>query len=217
MTASPAPRHQLHLTAALTGLLDRTRPAADNAPRSPLTIDLLIDSTGERAFGVLMAFLCLPFLLPFTIPGSSGPFGLALMVLGLQLAIRKHRPWLPAFVRRHKLPERFTTRLISGVAKLFAPLEHLIRPRLLFMQNAFATALVGVALMIDAVLLAFPWPPFVPLSNTLPAWIALIKILGITEEDGLALLVGLGLTLATITTLILVTIASWSHISAWFH
>jgi hypothetical protein len=216
---APAHHHQLRLTAALNHILDRTRPdpATPDAPHIPFTINLIIDSTGERAFGVLMAFLCLPFLLPFTIPGSSGPFGLALMVLGLQLAIRKHRPWLPTFVRRRKLPEKFTTKLITGVAKLFRPLERLIRPRLLFMQHSLATALVGVALMLDAFLLALPWPPFIPLSNTLPAWIALIKILGITEEDGLALLLGLLLTLTAITTLTLITIASWSHITTWLH
>jgi hypothetical protein len=214
MTAVPAtPRPQLHLTAALARILERARPADPAAPRVPLTIDLIIDSTGERAFGVLMAFLCLPFLLPVTIPGASIPFGLALMALGLQLAVRKPRPWLPGFIRRRHLPEKLTTVLIAGVAKLFRPLERLIRPRLLFMQHAVATTVVGIALMLDAFLLALPWPPFIPFTNTLPAWMALLKILGITEKDGLALLAGLTLTLGAAVAAILLALHAWDHLT----
>ena len=48
-----------------------------------------------------------------------------------------------------------------------------------------------------------PLPPIVPFTNTIPAWMALIKILGITEEDGISLLLGSLLTAAAVTGIVL--------------
>jgi hypothetical protein len=210
--APPETRYKLRLTVALNGVLE-----AANQPdnKQPLSLGLIVDSTGERAFGVLMAFLCLPFLLPFTIPGTSAPFGFAIMILGFQVAIRRHKPWLPSRILKWRLPERFTGKLITGVAKFFRPLERFIRPRWLFMQNTPMMMLIGVTLILDGFYLALPWPPFIPLTNTIPAYMALIKILGITEKDGVSLVVGALLTLiATIASIILL-ILFWQQVVAW--
>lgn len=190
------PEYGLKLSAAL-------RAVAENKPASGITLGYIIDETGERAFGVLMAFLCLPFLLPL-LPGVSIPFGLALMLLGGQLAIGWHRPWLPKKFRNWNLPEKFTTKLLSGVAKLFKPLEKLIRPRLKFMQNRLAYIAVGIALVVQGGIMAAPIP--IPGTNSIPAWMALILILGITEEDGLTMIVGLLLTAAAIGILVFAAI-----------
>lgn len=197
---SPPPAHQLRLTTALQHVLHAA--AAPTNPR-PLTLALIIDTTGERAFGVLMAFLCLPFLTPLPLPGVSIPFGLALMLLGAQIAIRKHQPWLPRWLLHRHLPAKATTAIMKFVARLFRPLERLIRPRLIFMQNPVPMVFVGLALAVDGFLLSLPLPPIVPFTNTIPAWMALIKILGITEEDGISLLLGSLLTAAAVTGIVL--------------
>lgn len=191
----PEVRHKLRLTVALNKILAESQGTADTRGK-PLTLGLIIDTTHERAFGVIMAFLCIPFLLPFTIPGTSIPFGFALALLGLQLACSKNKPWLPEWLRRWTLPQKFTTRLLSGVAKLFRPLERVVRPRWLFMQNPGMLAFIGMALVLDGFYLSLPWPPVIPLTNTIPAYMALIKIIGLTEEDGVMLFVGLFLTVA---------------------
>jgi hypothetical protein len=202
-----AHRNKLKLTAALNAILEHAVPVGPGEGSSEgakkLTLGLIVESTGERAFGVLMAFLCLPFLLPVTIPGTSMPFGIALAILGLQLAFRKHRPWLPRRLLGWKLPPKMGGKLIGVIAKMFGPLERVIRPRWLFMQNRIWMVLVGTALVMDGAFLALPWPFFIPLTNTIPAWLALIKVLGITEEDGVALLSG---TLLTLTMMIVGTI-----------
>jgi hypothetical protein len=193
-------RHELRLTVALRQVLERAGAAGDGVADhdKPLTLGLIVEVTGERAFGVLMAFLCLPFLTPIPLPGLSIVFGVALLLLGGQVAMRKHRPWLPARMMKLRLPPKFGPRLIGFVAKIFGPLEKIIRPRLLVMQNPAAMVLVGVALMFDGLLLSLPLPPVIPLSNALPAWMAMIKILGITEEDGAALAAGTVLTLGAL-------------------
>jgi hypothetical protein len=188
-----AARPRLKLTAALQDILQKT-VKADGGP--PLTLGFIVETTHERSFAVILAFLCLPFLTPLPLPGLSTPFGIAVLLLGAQLAIRKHRPWLPQRLLNWRIPPRFGARLIGFVAKLFRPLEWIIRPRLGFMQNAPAMVLVGIALVFDGALLSLPLP--IPFSNAVPAWFALIKILGITEEDGVALMGGTVLSLGAV-------------------
>jgi hypothetical protein len=198
----------LRLTTALNLLLEES--GREGGP--PLTLGLVIDTTGERAFGVLMAFLCLPFLTPIPLPGVSIPFGLALVLLGAQLALRKHRPWLPERLKRWRLPPKLGPRLISFVARLFRPLEKIVRPRLLFMQNGAAVAGVGVALMVDGFLLSLPLPPVIPGSNAIPAWMALVKIIGLTEEDGASMLLGTAFTAAAAIAIIVAVAMSWQKV-----
>jgi hypothetical protein len=209
----PAPG-SLRLTIALRSVLHHDLSAAQAS--SPLTFGMIIERTGERAFGVLMAFLCLPFLLPIPLPGVSIPFGLALLLLGAQIAIRKHRPWLPARFLRWQIPRKAGQKGIALVARLFQPLERIIRPRWLFMQNPLAMVLVGIALALDGFLLSLPLPPIVPFSNALPAWMALVKILGITEEDGVSLLAGTLFSLITITAIVVLVTLGWAHVSTRF-
>jgi hypothetical protein len=211
-------RQQLRLTVALNSLLAEAVPAGEGAPvppAPPLTLRLIIEKTGERAFGVLTAFLCLPFLTPIPLPGVSILFGLALAMLGGEIAVRQDRPWLPARMLNWKLPPKLGPRLIGFVAKLFRPLERIIRPRLLFMQNPVAMAFVGVALALDGILLALPLPPVVPLSNAIPAWLALVTILGITEEDGVCLLIGTILTLGSVAGGIVGIVLFWDRFWVW--
>jgi hypothetical protein len=213
--APPELRQQLRLTVALNAILAEAGTGDETAAPPPLTLQRIIEKTGERAVGVLAAFLCLPLLTPIPLPGMCILFGLALALLGIEIAIRRDRPWLPARLLRWNLPPKLGPRLIGWVAKLFRPLERIIRPRLLFMQNPVAMAFVGVALALDGVLLALPLPPVVPLSNAIPAWLALVTILGITEEDGICLLMGTGLTLAAVVGSIVSIVLFWDKFWLW--
>src|SRR4051812_30948155 len=100
--------HQLRLTTALQQVLQEIAgPDGTDATVRPLTLGLIVEITGDRAFGVLMAFLCLPFVQPIPLPGLSIPFGVALILLGAQVAVRRHRPWLPRRMLALKLPQKF--------------------------------------------------------------------------------------------------------------
>jgi hypothetical protein len=203
-------RKQLRLSVSLCSILE-VEGLEDS---TPLTLGLIIDTTQERAFGVLMAFLCLPFVQPIPLPGLSIPFGIALLLLGAQIAIRRNRPWLPKRMLRLKLPQKFGTKLIAFVARIFKPLEKIVRPRLLFMQNRWSLTVVGVALAVDGIFLTFL--PAFPGSNLIPGWLALIKILGITEEDGICLILGTLATLLAVVALVFVTMMGSGWVVSWF-
>ena len=206
----PSPPDRRTLASTLNDLLRRP-------PDEGFTLGWIIDSTGEAAFGVLMAFLCLPFLLPVTIPGTSTPFGIALILLGIQLATAYTHPWLPRRMRRWHVPRKFASKLISIVVRMFKPLERMIKPRLAFMNTRPAITAVGIAIAIDGFFLMLPWPPVIPLTNTIPAWLALIKILGLTEKDGAFLLTGVLLTAAITVGVAVAMTLGWDAISHHLH
>jgi len=191
----------LLLTDSLNRIL-REAKGKRGAKGKPLTMGLIVDSTAERAFGVLLAFLCLPFLTPIPLPFVSIPFGIAIFLLGLQVAVQKTKPWLPAFMLNMQLPQRLTSGLLRFTARIFRPLEKIIHPRVPLMQNAVGKSIAGIALALDGILLALPWPPGIPCTNAIPAWMALVKILGITERDGIALLGGSVLSYAVLVGLV---------------
>lgn len=200
---------ELKLSSALRELLEYSEKSEQG-----ITLGDVIDRTGERAFAVLIAFLCLPFLI-VPIPGTSTPFGLALMFLGLQMMLRWDKPWLPKFLRNRRLPKKGTEAVLRGVSKLFRPLEKMVRPRMLFMQSHAAYIIVGAALVIDAILLALPIP--IPYTNAPPAWAIFLKSLGNTEDDGVLLIVGMILTVAMIVLVAVFAGATYDAVMASYH
>jgi len=219
MTQTPAPEQpspnqkrqypELKLSTALRELLEYSQRSEHG-----ITLGDIIDRTGEKSFSVLLAFLCLPFLV-IPIPGASVPFGIALMFLGVQMMLRWDRPWLPKFLCRRRLPKKSTEAVLRGVTKFFRPLEKIIRPRLLFMQSHVAYVIVGLILVIDAFLLSLPLP--IPYTNTPPAWAILIKVLGSTEDDGLLLIIGLILSAIMICVAVYAGVMSFDAIMMFFH
>ena len=83
------------------------------------------------------------------------------------------------------------------------------------MQNPVAMVFVGLALVFDGLLLVCL--PAIPGSNLIPAWMAMIVILGITEEDGIALMVGTLISWAAGVAGVIAVIYSWETLIEWFH
>ena len=152
------------------------------------TIDALIDLVGDRGFGLLLLLLALPAALPVPAPGYATPFGLMMIPLGLQLARGQTQPWLPAFVRRRRIPGGlFAWSIRNGRLPLRA-VELLIRPRLRGVaQSRIPLLLVGLVIVLLAAMMSVP----IPLTNTAPSFVIFILAAGIIEEDGLVLLGGL--------------------------
>ena len=66
---------------------------------SGLRLGTIMEAAGKRSFGLLLGLLALPSALPLPAIGFSVPFGLMIIVLGLQMLspaeMGLQRPWLP--------------------------------------------------------------------------------------------------------------------------
>lgn len=154
----------------------------------PVTIRELLYALKGRAYMLLVILLTLPFLLPLPLPGLSTPFGLAIILICLRLALGQ-KPWLPMKLQRRQLPAGFVPRVLDLAAKIIGWLERFLRPRMLVMtESGLILQLHAVAMVMAAAVLLLPLP--IPFSNGLPAWAILFLAGGLLERDGVFVVLG---------------------------
>ncbi len=149
-----------------------------------------------RAFASIIAILCLPFLQPVPVPGLSVAFGLVIALLGARLIVGRAEA-LPGFLSRREINGTKFRRVLSGAQVLFHRLDPLFRRRLQLLVVPPLGRLVGVGCVLGGVAMALPLPPVVLFSNGLPAFGVLLLCLGWIERDGLFVLCGHVISLAT--------------------
>lgn len=168
-------------------LSDDLRRVRERAAGGPLTLGQVIEVLRERGFNVFLIFLALPFCQPVTPPGFSTPFGLVMLLLGLRILLRQP-PWLPARLLAVELGAGALETVLKLGLKVAGWLEKLVHPRGPALTGPRLTQVHGGMLMLTAAVFMLPLP--IPLSNTFPAWAIVLIALGMTEDDGLAILAG---------------------------
>lgn len=166
-------------------------------PENDVSLRDLLALIGEQGLLLVCVFLALPFLLPVSIPGVSTVFGVAIILIGVGVTLNRV-PWLPRRILDRRLPAAALRQAFDKGAGVVTRFERLVRPRwLVLTEAATANTLHGLALVLGGVLLSFPLG-LVPFSNTLPALAILCLVLGMLERDGVLILAGYVLTVATI-------------------
>lgn len=182
---SAGPDAALRLSEVLNGI------AADET-RERIAVGDLLKVMQERAFGPLMLIFALPNALP-TPPGTSSVLGAPLVFLTLQLALG-WSPWLPPIIARRSIARKDFAAFVAKATPWLARAERLLRPRLGVLAHPPAENLVGVMCFVLAVVLVLP----IPLGNMLPALAICILALGILERDGVWILAGMAVAIASL-------------------
>ena len=181
IAAEPPRRLRLDELLRELGASDGEPPPA--APRTDaLTVGALVDKAEEGGFGFLVGVLTL-IAIPFV--GLSTPFGLVIALLGIQLMVGLHHPWLPARARRRKLSMTMLDRVLGILARRTRWLTRLSRRR---WELVIQPRLIGLCIVLLALGLALPLP--FPGSNLIFLIPLFIYAVGILERDGLWIVLG---------------------------
>lgn len=168
-----------------------------------------------RGFALFILILSAPFIIPT--PGLSVPFGIAIALLGLRIAIGQ-KPRFPGFILRKRLSHQTLSRIITPLIRLVEKIEKRIRPRLrYFREHPRAVNMIGLGIMSAGIILSLPLP--IPFSNGLPAFSIMALAAGMMERDGLLVLWGHFLGLLSWLYLLLwweVVVAMVKGIVGWF-
>ena len=157
----------------------------------------------DRGYALLVLFLAAPFPIP-NIPGLSVPFGLAIGLIGIAFMLRR-RPHLPHFILHKKIEFSTLQRVIPFVARLMERLERWMKPRLRFLvKGPLMTSLFGLGIVSGGFFLALPLP--IPLTNAPPALSIIFLVVGVLCRDGLMVIIGHFLG-----------IASWAYLALWIY
>lgn len=160
----------------------------------------LLERTEGRGYYLLLILISLPFVSPIPLPGFSIPFGAAIALIGLRLAMG-HKTWLPRYVLEWEISPGLLAKVVRGTGRTLKAVEIVLRPRLAFMQDWIAfRRIAGVIITVCGLLMILPLP--LPFSNSLPAWTVLFLSIGALERDGLFFIIGaisFGVTIAFFT------------------
>ena len=170
-----------------------------SATLSTPTVSLrqILETIGEQGLLLVCAVLTLPFLIPVSIPGVSTVFGLAIVLLAVAITLNRV-PWLPRRILDRQLEAPALRRTFDRASAIVARVERLVKPRLDFVSATRGLRVIhGCGLIVGGLLLMVPFG-FVPFSNTLPGIAILLLALGLLELDGVLLIAGHLMNVATV-------------------
>jgi hypothetical protein len=151
------------------------------------TVKALIETIGDRGFGLLLLILAFPAALPLPAPGYATPFGIMMVFIGTQIFLGKKSLWLPEKMLNRTLSHNMLSFSIKNGRLPLRAVELIIRPRLTGLaRNQTMIRLLGIIVTLMACCMTLP----IPLTNTAPSFVIFILAAGMIEEDGLSLLGG---------------------------
>jgi hypothetical protein len=156
-------------------------------PGERLTMGDLVAALEDRTFGLLMLLLALPNCPPMPgIPFVSTVTGTPLAFFAGQLALGQPTPWLPRRLLRRSVGRAELLRVLEAVAPSVRRIERLLKHRLPALATGNGERAAAAVACLLAVILALP----IPGGNLLPAWAIVFFALGITERDGVCIVIG---------------------------
>lgn len=166
-------------------------------PPGTVTLQRVLELIGEQGMLLVCVFLTVPFLIPVSIPGVSTVFGLAIVLMAVGVTCNRV-PWLPRQILERPVPTDPLKQAFQKGSQFVARFERMVRPRMPMLTASAALNVVhGAALVFAGLLLMAPFG-LVPFSNTLPALAILLLALGMLERDGLFIVAGYLMNLATV-------------------
>jgi hypothetical protein len=153
---------------------------ATGNPDEVLQLGDVFAGLGERSFGMLLFVSTLPAFIP--IPGIGGAVSGPLVILiGLQLLIGLHRPWLPRFIARRGPHRHAMASFRDRVSPWLARLERYVRPHApALLDHRIASSFTGLLLSLLGLLLSLP----IPFTNFVFGGLLLMFAMALLERDG---------------------------------
>lgn len=181
----------------LKKLSEELHQLAERFAERKVTLREVMDVLGVRASGLLIIILALPFCAPISIPGLSVPFGIIILFIAARFAVGLP-PWLPQRLLAMQLPPRFFRAVLEGASKFIAWIEKRLKPRWPWWTATpgrlrWHAAMVGFC----GFLLLLPLVG-IPFTNTFPALVIVIGMLGMMERDGVAIAAAYALLVVTL-------------------
>jgi hypothetical protein len=153
-------------------------------PDEILRLRDLLQGLDRRAFGMLLLIATLPAFIPIPVGGAiSGPLA---MLIGAQLLVGMHMPWLPRFLADRGPHRHVMVRFERRMSPWLARLETLVRPRMdILLAHRAATIVSGALLLLTGLLLSLP----IPLTNYIFGGLLLLFSIALLERDGVVMLI----------------------------
>lgn len=140
----------------------------------------LVNAFGERGFGALMVFFGLINAIASPIPGSTTILGTPMLLICLQLLIRRDQLWMPKWALKSSLPRENYRATIGKVKKPLLFVERLSKPRFSVMSSEIAEILIGLVTTLLTIIVMLP----IFGGNLFPSLFVALFGFGLMQRDG---------------------------------
>jgi hypothetical protein len=151
-----------------------------------VTFREILTKLRHRAFGFTLLIFALPCCLPMP-PGIPTVCGVAIVIIALNLIAARQRLWLPSAIADKSVARTDLKRMVERWAPHLAKLERICKPRLAIVTEPVGKILIGIVIFALGFIMILPIPF---LGNMPPGIAASLIAIGMTERDGLIVLVG---------------------------
>jgi hypothetical protein len=148
-----------------------------------ISVGTIVDTLYDRSFGVVIIL----FALPNTIFPIAFVLGTPILIFTIQMIMGRQRPWLPEIMRRQTIDRGMFSKIVGYVVKYLSKIERWLKPRWNFLTTDPMERFIGVLLTFFTLVLMVP----VPFGNALPSFGIAIIAAGLLEKDGVAIAVGM--------------------------
>jgi hypothetical protein len=157
---------------------------ARNPGLKRFSVRRILASIGHDRFEASLMMFSIPALVP--VPGPRGITALPTGAIACQLASGHKQITLPAYILRKTVSRRALAVAIHAVLPVLEAAERIMRPRWSWVSHAISRRVLGMFVLLLAIALAFPLFGF----NAFHATSIFVISLGMAEQDGLAVMIG---------------------------
>jgi hypothetical protein len=173
------------------------RRLLEDESRTPLTIEEIVSGLGQRSLPTSLMLFTIPEVLPIPIPGLSTAVVIPTGIISYQMFRGQEEISLPKWLLERSVPRSAFSACVTAILPFLEKAEGKVRPRWRWASTRAAKRFIGFFVLLMAAIIALP----IPFTNMPFAIVIFIIGLGLAEEDGALISLGILLGIALIALL----------------
>ena len=170
------------------------RRLIEDQSRTSLTIEEIVNGLGPRSLPTSLMLFTIPEVLPIPIPGLATAVVIPTGIISYQMFRGQEEISLPRWLLDRSVPRSAFAACVTAILPFLEKAEGKVRPRWRWASTRTAKRFIGFFVLLMAAIVALP----IPFTN-MPFAIAIFIIgLGLAEEDGALISLGILLGIALI-------------------
>jgi hypothetical protein len=157
-----------------------------------LTVRAIADAVADRSLGAILALFAMVNCIPGP-PGTSFFLGLPVVIVAAQLLAGQRSVWLPRRIAGAAIPRDGFSNGLARILPWLTFLERFLKPRFWPFSRLAGERIVGMLSLLLGIIIVLP----IPLGNGPTAFAVALLGLALSERDGLWLLAGLVMAVAS--------------------
>ena len=159
----------------------------EELPDENISLKELINVMSGEGLQFMIIILIAPFLIPASIPGSSTPFGILIILLEIAYLNNKSL-YIPDFIGKYEISKENVLKLFDIIKKALGYVEKISNPRGKLSSKKYVLKINAIVNIILAFLLFLPLP--IPFTDFVPATSMLLLAVSTLEHDSYLMILG---------------------------